>query len=154
VTNPSCVTDETDVAALPRRRLAHRPVKEVRPMTATWTPEDLDAIAGTGEIEIAPRRGDGTLRQATTIWIVRVGDDLYVRSYRGPGGSWYRAARRTHEGRLRAAGIERDVGFDPDHDADPTAIDDAYRAKYGRSAYVDAMIAPDVATTTLRLAAR
>jgi hypothetical protein len=123
-------------------------------MTAIWTPEDLDAIAATDEIEIAPRRADGTLGRATTIWIVRVGDDLYVRSYRGPEGSWYRAARRTHEGRLRAGGIELDVTFDADHDADRTAIDDAYRAKYGRSSYVDAMIVPEVATTTLRLVPR
>jgi hypothetical protein len=123
-------------------------------MTAIWTPEDLDAIAATDEIEIAPRRADGTLGRATTIWIVRVGGDLYVRSYRGPGGSWYRAARRTHEGRLRAGGIERDVTFDADHDADRTAIDDAYRAKYGHSSYVDAMIVPEVASTTLRLVPR
>jgi hypothetical protein len=123
-------------------------------MTAIWTPEDLDAIAATDEIEIAPRRADGTLGRATTIWIVRVGDDLYVRSYRGPEGSWYRAARRTHEGRLRAGGIERDVTVDADHDADRTAIDGAYRAKYGRSSYVDAMIVPEVATTTLRLVPR
>ena len=94
-------------------------------MTAIWTPEDLDAIAATDEIEIAPRRADGTLGRATTIWIVRVGDDLYVRSYRGPEGSWYRAARRTHEGRLRVGGIERDVTFDADHDADRRVIDDA-----------------------------
>ena len=123
-------------------------------MTATWTPEDLDAIAAADEIDIAPRRADGTLRRATTIWIVRVGDDLYVRSFRGPEGGWYRAARRTHEGRLRAGAVERDVTFDEDHDADRTAVDDAYRAKYGRSSYVDAMVAPDVATTTLRLAPR
>jgi hypothetical protein len=123
-------------------------------MTATWTPDDLDAIAATGEIEITPRRADGTLGRATTIWIVRVGDHLYIRSFRGPQGSWYRAASRTHEGRLRAAGIERDVTFDADNDADRTAIDDAYRAKYGRSSYVDAMVAPDVTTTTLRLVPR
>jgi hypothetical protein len=127
---------------------------EDRPMPATWTPADLDIIAAAGEIEIALRRAAGTLRQATTIWIVRVGDDLYIRSYRGPTSGWYRAARHTHEGRLRAAGIERDVTFDPDHDAEPTAIDDAYRAKYGRSTYVDAMVAPSVATTTLRLVPR
>jgi hypothetical protein len=123
-------------------------------MTATWTPDDLDAIAATGEIQITPRRADGTLGRATMIWIVRVGDDLYVRSYRGPEGSWYRAARRTHEGRLRAGGIERDVTCDADHHADRSAIDDAYRAKYGRSSYVDAMVAAEVATTTLRLVPR
>src|SRR5438132_521803 len=60
-------------------------------MTAAWTSDDLKAIAAADEIEMAPRRPDGTLGRFTTIWIVGVGDDVYVRSYRGPSGSWYRA---------------------------------------------------------------
>jgi hypothetical protein len=120
-------------------------------VTATWTTNDLAAIAGTGEVEIAPRRADGTLGRSTTIWIVRVGDDLYVRSYHGPGGSWYRAALRTHEGHVRAGGLQRDVTFDEDPAADRTDIDDAYRTKYSRSSSVDAMVTPDAAATTLRL---
>src|SRR5437879_3782689 len=109
-------------------------------MTAAWTSDDLKAIAAADEIEMAPRRPDGTLGRFTTIWIVRVGDDVYVRSYRGPSGSWYRAALRTRSGHLRAGGIERDVTFDEEHGADPADVDHAYRAKYGRSSYVDAMV--------------
>jgi hypothetical protein len=120
-------------------------------VTATWATDDLAAIAGTGEVDIAPSRPDGTLGRSTTIWIVRVGDDLYVRSYRGPGGSWYRAALRTHEGHVRAGGLRRDVTFDEDPGADRGEIDDAYRTKYGRSSYLDAMVTPDAAATTLRL---
>jgi hypothetical protein len=123
-------------------------------MNPLWSPEELNSIAATGEIEIAPRRLDGTFGRATTIWIVRVGDDVYVRSYRGRDGSWYRSVRRTHEGRLRAGRVERDVTVDEDHGADRAAIDDAYRAKYGRSSYVDAMVTSDAAVTTLRLLPR
>jgi hypothetical protein len=84
------------------------------------------------------------------IWIVRHDDDLYIRSYRGAAGSWYRAARRSGHARTRAAGIERDVTLTP-HDGDRAAIDDAYRAIQGRSIYVDAMVADAAAATTLKL---
>ncbi len=61
------------------------------PMTP-WTSDELDRIGGAEELQIAPRRPDGTLRTPVTIWVVRVSDDLYVRSYRGRSGAWFRAA--------------------------------------------------------------
>src|SRR5690606_17032587 len=67
------------------------------PMT-TWTSGELDQIERAEELEIAPRRHDDTLHGPVTIWVVRVGDDLYVRSYRGRGGVWFRAAQMRHEG--------------------------------------------------------
>jgi hypothetical protein len=66
----------------------------------TWTPDEL---------EIAPARDDGQLRAPVTIWVVRGGDDLYVRSYRGTGSSWYRGAQVRHEGRISAGGVDKDV---------------------------------------------
>jgi hypothetical protein len=64
----------------------------------TWTPEELAAIDAAHEIKIAGRRRDGTLRRPVTIWLVRVGDDLYVRSVNGADAAWYRGtrARRLH----------------------------------------------------------
>ena len=123
-------------------------------MTSTWTGDELDTIGAAGEIAIAPRRADGNLSPFTTIWIVRVGDDLYVRSYRGPRGSWYRRAQRTHEGRLRANGKEHDVEFEDAPDESQAAVDRAYGAKYGRSSYVDAMVTDEAVTTTMRLVPR
>jgi hypothetical protein len=123
-------------------------------MTSTWTTDDLTTLAAADEIDVAPRRPDGTTGPATTIWIVRVGEDLYVRSYRGPDGAWYRTARRTGEGQVRATSVERAVRFEPaGDDVDRAVIDDAYRRKYGRSSYVDAMVTPQAAATTLRLVA-
>jgi hypothetical protein len=52
------------------------------------TPEELAAIASPDELEIATRRRDGTLRDPVTIWMVRHGDDLYVRSVNGPTAAW------------------------------------------------------------------
>ena len=113
--------------------------------------ETRDQLAFADEIGIAPIRPDGTLSSFTTIWMVRVGDALYVRSYRGPHGYWYSNAHRTRHGRVRADGIEVDVTFDDATDVSPAAVDEAYRAKYGNSSYVDAMLAAGAAATTLKV---
>ena len=119
---------------------------------AAWTEDELATIAAADELAIAPRRGNGTLRAPTTIWVVRVGDDVYVRSYRGPTGGWFRAAQRTHEGRISAGGVEKDVRFVEPGAGIGDDVDAAYRSKYGRySGYVEPMIAAPVRATTLKL---
>ena len=124
-------------------------------MTSGWTNEELDKIAAAQQLEIAPARRDGTLRATVTIWVVRAGDDLYVRSWRGAGGSWYRTARATHEGHISAGGVDRDVSLAEVGDDVDDAIDAAYRAKYGRySGYVEPMVAPQARATTLKLLPR
>ena len=120
---------------------------------STWTSDELDTVDAHDEIEIAPVGPDGSSMPFTTIWIVRHADDLYVRSWAGPTGRWYRAALRSRQGRIRVGAVERPVTF-ADADVDPEAIDTAYRHKYGRSSYVDAMVSPAVATTTLRIDSR
>ncbi len=121
-----------------------------------WTAGELDTIGAAEELELVPLRPDGSLRPYTTIWVVRVGGDLYVRSWRGRDGAWFRAALQRPEGSIRTAGIEHDVTFaEPDH-ADHDAIDQAYRGKYARyaSTYVDPMISPIAKAATLRLTPR
>jgi hypothetical protein len=120
-----------------------------------WTSNELEKIGAAEELRIAPRRRDGSLRTPVTIWVVRVGDDLYVRSWRGSAGSWFRAARATHEARVRA-GVEKDVTFVEETDPGTNdQIDAAYREKYRRySAYVPPMISPEARATTLRLTPR
>jgi hypothetical protein len=121
-----------------------------------WTAEELDTIGAADELEIAALAPDGTPRPATTIWVVRVGDDLYVRSFRGRGGGWFRSVLRRPQGRIRAGGLTRDVAFQEPEDADNAAIDRAYRTKYARygGAYVDPMVSRDATAATLRLTPR
>ena len=123
----------------------------------TWTSDEINKIGRAEELEIASVRHDGTLRHPVTIWVVRLGDDLYVRSYRGRGGSWFRGTQVRHEGRIRAGGVEKDVTFveetDPGmHDQ----IDAAYRTKYRRygARYIDPMVAPEARSATLKLVPR
>ena len=123
-------------------------------MTA-WTSDELDKAGDAEELQLATRRPDGTLRNPVTIWVIRHGDDLYIRSYRGPGGSWYRHASDRRDGHIQAGGVDRDVTFaDADHDLDDQ-IDAAYRAKYRRyPSYVGPMITPQARATTIRLLPR
>jgi hypothetical protein len=120
-----------------------------------WPSDELDRVAAANELELATRRSDGTLRKPVTIWVVRHGDDLYVRSWRGRDGSWFRVAQARREGQIRAGGVDRDVAFvDADDDVND-AIDAAYRTKYGRYAsYVRPMISPEARATTLKLVPR
>ena len=121
-----------------------------------WTAEELGKIGAADELEIASVRPDGSLRPFVTIWVVRVGDDLYVRSVRGHNGSWFRSALRHPHGRIRAGGVDREADFVEPDDADQDAIDQAYRTKYARyaSTYVDPIVSPDARAATLRLVAR
>jgi hypothetical protein len=125
---------------------------EVRTMTE-WTSDELERIGSAEELEIAPANADRTLRPYTTIWVVRVGDDLYVRSYRGAAGHWYRHALKSQRGHVRAGGIEREVMFRQPTHVDNAAIDEAYRTKYARSTDMPAMLTPSVVATTMQLIA-
>jgi hypothetical protein len=122
----------------------------------TWTSDELNRFGAAEEIEIAPLGRDGTVRKTVTVWVVRVGDDLYVRSAYGRGSVWFRAAQTHHEGRISSKGIETDVTF---LDADTNLnedIDVAYRGKYRRNGpqYVNMMVSPKARSATLKLAPR
>ena len=121
----------------------------------SWTNNDLGRIGAAEELQLASFKEDGTLRKPVTIWVVRVGDDLYVRTYRGRETAWFRHIQRRHEGRIGAGGVTKDVKFVDvsDDEALNNKIDAAYQSKYQRysATYVDPMIAPQARATTLKL---
>lgn len=128
-------------------------------MTSTWTDDELRRVGAATELQIASRRGDGSLRPYVTIWTVRVGDDLYVRSAYGTGNPWFRRATASGTGRIRAGGAERDVTFAGAGELDAsahTAIDAAYHAKYDSYGpqIVGTVTGPHAASGTLRLVPR
>lgn len=124
---------------------------------ARWTSEQLDRIGAADELRITTSRPDGTLRPPVPIWVVRHDDALYVRSYKGQDGVWYRSARARGEGRISAGGIEAEVSFVHVDDDDVNAqVDAAYRDKYGHYGprFLDPMVAPTARGTTLELIPR
>jgi hypothetical protein len=122
----------------------------------TWTDDELTRIGEAEELQLASARPDGTLRRYVTMWVVRAGDELYVRSAHGPDNPWYRRAKASAVGRIRAGGLERDVDFADAADDAHTAIDAAYHAKYERYGpnIVGSVVGPQAATVTIRLARR
>jgi hypothetical protein len=120
-----------------------------------WTNDELDKIGAAEELQIASVRPDGTLRSPVTIWVVRHGDDLYVRSVNGRTSSWFRGVQGRHQGHIRAGGVDKDVSFVETDDVND-ALDSAYRAKYHRYAesIVDPITSPAARAATLKLVPR
>jgi hypothetical protein len=123
---------------------------------ATWTPAELDEIDTDHELRIAARRPDGTLRSPVTIWMVRVGGDVFVRAAHGAATRWNAHARAAGTGHVRVGlGIDHDVAFEPADPALNDAITAAYEAKYdGRypRAYIEPVVSTESRGTTLRVA--
>ena len=124
-------------------------------MTA-WTREELNKIGSAEELQIASLRKDGTLRKPVIIWVVRVGDDLYVRSANGRTSAWFRGTQTRHEGHVRAGGVEKEVTFVEETDPGINdLIDTAYLTKYSRyPQYVAPMVTPEVKAATIKLVPR
>jgi hypothetical protein len=121
-----------------------------------WTSDELTRIETTDELEIASARRDGTLGKPKTIWVVRVGGDLYVRSMYGRAGGWFPGTQVRHEGHIRADGVDKDVAF---ADADPglnDQIDAAYRDKYRHygPSIIDGVVNPGARAATIKLMPR
>jgi hypothetical protein len=117
-----------------------------------WTKDELSRIEAAQELEIAPLRRDGTLRKGVPIWVVRAGDDLYVRAAYGSGSGWHRVARTSRQ----ASSVQKEVAIEDADDAVNDQVDATYRTKYGRHAesIVDGITNAQARSTTLRLLPR
>jgi hypothetical protein len=115
-----------------------------------WSAEELRRIIEADDLKIAPFRDDGvTYGTPTWIWCVAVDGELYVRAYNGPKSRWYPAAVRQGAGRIIAAGMTREVAFEPVDGPINEGIDQAYRAKYGASPYLGPMISAPARSATV-----
>jgi hypothetical protein len=123
--------------------------------TGHWTNDELDKIGAAEELHLASVRSDGTLRKPVTMWVVRVGDDLYVRSVNGRESSWFRGVQDRHEAHISAGGVEKDVALVETDEAGDD-IDAAYREKYEPryASIVPSIVAPEARAATLRLVPR
>jgi hypothetical protein len=120
-----------------------------------WTDDELRSSDRADELAIAAVRRNGQLRRATPIWVVRVGDDVYVRAAYGSGSGWYGVARGSGQAHIRAGGIERDVAVEDVPESLLDEVDAAYRSKYGRYAsIVDSLVKPEHRVNTVRLVPR
>lgn len=121
-----------------------------------WTSDELNKIGKAEEMQIASLRRDGTLRNPVTIWVVRLGDDLYVRSVNGRTGAWFRGTQVRRAGHIQAGGVDKDVTFEDTDSGLYDQIDAAYRAKYRRytANIVNSILTPQARASTIELAPR
>lgn len=120
-----------------------------------WAKDELRKMAETDDLHISPFRDDGrTYGTPTWIWSVVLDDALYVRAYNGQKSRWYQAALRQRAGRITAAGMTRDVKFEPVDGSINDRIDDAYRAKYKGSPYLAPMIGTRARSATIKVVLR
>jgi hypothetical protein len=122
---------------------------------SAWSTDELRRIAGADDLHVSPFREDGvTYGTPTWIWSVAVGDSLYVRAYNGQNSSWYKAAVRQQAGRIAAAGLTKEVTFEPVEGPVNDRIDDAYREKYKGSPYLAPMIGARARSATVKVTPR
>lgn len=124
---------------------------------ATWTSDELAKIDAADELQLASLRRDDTLRKPVTIWVVRDGDDLYVRSMHGPAGAWFRRTQTTNAGRISAGGVDKDVAFVVDTEsALNDRVDAAFRTKYRRygERFIRSVVNSGARESTIRLVPR
>ncbi len=125
-------------------------------MTATWSPEQLQRLGASDELEIAVRRADGTLGRWVPIWVVCVGENVFVRTWQRRPNGWFGDVLRSQRARIRVADVCADVTV-TDVGEDSTdlraAVDNAYRSKYSRygDTTVERMVSDPAAATTLWL---
>ena len=119
---------------------------------ATWPRHELQRIAATDDLHIAPFREDGiTCGTPTWIWSVVVEGALYVRAYNGQKSRWYQAAMREKAGRITAAGMTKEVTFVAVEGPTNDRIDAAYRTKYHDSPYLKSMISARARSATVKV---
>jgi hypothetical protein len=120
-----------------------------------WIKDDLDKIAASEDLHVAPFRDDGeTYGTPTWIWSVVVDSALYVRAYNGKASRWYQAALREKAGRISAAGMTEEVLFEPIDGTINDRIDEAYRLKYRDSRYLEPMIGNRARAATMEVKPR
>lgn len=117
-----------------------------------WSKEELRKIAETDDLHISPFREDGkTYGTPTWIWSVVVGDAIYVRPYNGKKSRWFQASVSQKGGRIKAAGITKEVAFEQVNGAIKDQVDDANRAKYSSSEYLAPMVGEPIRSVTVKI---
>jgi hypothetical protein len=119
---------------------------------STWSKDELCRIAAADNLHISPFHEDGaTYVTPTWVWSVALNDALYVRAYNGRNSRWYRAAMRQKAGQIIAAGMAKDVTFEPVDGPINDLIDEAYQTKYHNSPYLSPMTGAHTRSATVKV---
>lgn len=109
----------------------------------------LDALRAVREVEI---RTEKHPKSAVVIWVVVAGDEVFVRSWQGTRGRWYRDLARGGLASLEFDGNQLAVQAIPEPGDEVIAkASEEFLTKYQPSAHAMEMVRPEILPTTLRL---
>lgn len=115
-------------------------------------PKILALLAKANTVRIETRRGPRATVHQTPIWVVVDGEDVYVRSFTGRAGRWYREIRANPQAALLKAGERIPVrAVQVRTRAGIARASRGYLTKYAKSPYAKAMVKREILSTTLRL---
>jgi hypothetical protein len=123
-------------------------------MSKSFDRETLELLNETKEVRVETRRNEDAQAHRTTIWVITVEGDVFVRSVRGDRGRWYREVSANPSAALHAGDRRIPVRAVPVTDEQTVgAVSEAYRSKYGRTSpgSTQAMLQPHTLPTTLKL---
>jgi len=121
-------------------------------MKGHFDPKILALLAKANTVRIETRRGPRAPVHQTPIWVVVDGNDVYVRSYTGRAGRWYREIRAHPKGALLKAGQRITIrAVQVRTRAAIAKASEGYLTKYAKSPYAKAMVKTEILSTTLRL---
>lgn len=119
---------------------------------ATFDKDTVKRLHETREVSIRTAKHPDT---AVVIWLAVADNQVFVRSFRGSKGRWYRDLAKGGPAELEVGGARLAVQATPA--SDPASIaraSEEYLRKYGSSSYAQAMVKPETLATTLRLEPR
>jgi len=117
---------------------------------AEFSAAERQQLEKTDEVHVGFRPG-----QRIPIWIVVDGDQVYVRSVKGPDGKWYQALAAGRPFTLHGDGGEWSVaGAHVTDSSEIERVSEAFRRKYLKRwrASTEAMLRPETLPTTMRIA--
>jgi hypothetical protein len=117
----------------------------------SFTTQDLARLGAAEEIEIETRSSTGDVHRAI-VWPVVEGGAVFVRSYLGARGRWYREAIADPLVAIHLGGDRLAARVVPATDpASIEACSAGLARKHPTSPSIGAMLAPEILDTTLRL---
>lgn len=116
---------------------------------------DAETVRDLREVREVAIRTEKHPETAVVIWVVASDAEVFVRSVKGARGRWYRDLAGGGPATLEFAGRRLPVEAIPVDDPDAIALASReYLRKYKPSPYAQAMVEPEVLSTTLRLEPR
>jgi hypothetical protein len=132
--------------------IAGRAIKGHHLPNQNWTPAQLADLTDREELVLVIARADRPALRVP-VWPVTVGNEVYVRSYKGVTSGWYRGVLAQREQAVALTDGDTAVFFESVDASDEVnaGINEAYLSKYSNYDYRDAMVTPLALDATLRI---